>query len=101
MTSGPGLQAAAGRGLAGLFRHIEAWTRPVPEPVLGLALLALAAVFITATLRERDHGHADAGKPETADNPPASSSGPDPAADRDTGDDSYTHQCHPPARSTP
>jgi hypothetical protein len=40
-------------GLASEFRRVDAWTKPVPEPVLGLALLALAAVFIVATLRDR------------------------------------------------
>ena len=53
MTGGPGFQVAIGRGLAHLFRRIEAWTAPVPEPVLGLGLLALAAVFAVAAL----HGH--------------------------------------------
>lgn len=53
MTSGPGVQVAAGRGLAGFFTRVEQWTSPVPEPVLGLALLVLAAVFVVATLRDR------------------------------------------------
>jgi cytochrome c-type biogenesis protein len=53
MTGGPGFQVAIGRGLAHLFRRIEVWTAPVPEPVLGLGLLALAAVFAIAAL----HGH--------------------------------------------
>jgi cytochrome c biogenesis protein CcdA len=53
MTGGPGFQVAIGRSLSHLFRRIEIWTRPVPEPVLGLALLALAVVFITATLHAR------------------------------------------------
>ena len=53
MTSGPGFQVKAGQGLAWIFGRIEAWTDPVPEPVLGLAVLALAAVFVVATLRDR------------------------------------------------
>ncbi len=88
MTSGPGFQVAIGRGLAGVFRHIEAWTRPVPEPVLGLALLALAAVFIVATLRERDRGHSE---PAAKQDPPG---GPPPG---NPGDEAG--QCHTPARS--
>jgi cytochrome c biogenesis protein CcdA len=53
MTGGPGFQVAIGKGLERIFARIEAWTNPVPEPVLGLAVLALAAVFVVATLRDR------------------------------------------------
>lgn len=53
MTAGPGVQTSFGRGLESVFTRIETWTRPVPEPVLGLAVLALAAVFVVATLRGR------------------------------------------------
>lgn len=53
MTSGPGSQAAVGRGLSQVFGRIESWTDPVPEPLLGLAVLALAGVFVYATLRDR------------------------------------------------
>ena len=99
MTGGPGFQTAIGRGLATVFRHVETWTRPVPEPVLGLALLALAAVFVAATLRDR--GHPDAGEVETADNAPmAASGGLETAADNAASSDAHAHQCHPPARST-
>lgn len=56
MTGGPGFQVAMGKGLEQVFSRIEAWTDPVPEPVLGLAVLALAAVFVLATLRGR-HGN--------------------------------------------
>jgi len=97
MTGGPGFQVAAGRGLAGVFRHVEAWARPVPEPVLGLALLALAAVFIAATLRDRRHP--DAGEPQAADDPAPASDIPGSAAP-DASADSHADQCHPPARST-
>lgn len=54
MTGGPGFQVAFGQSLAGAFGRLESWTAGVPEPVLGLAVLALAAVFILATLRDRD-----------------------------------------------
>jgi hypothetical protein len=58
MTGGPGFQVAIGRALSRLFRRIEIWTAPVPEPVLGLAPLALAAVFAVAALRGRRPGPA-------------------------------------------
>ncbi|PVU81399.1 cytochrome c biogenesis protein CcdA (plasmid) [Cellulomonas sp. WB94] len=46
MTGGTAFQASAGQALADVFLRIQRWT----EPVLGLALLALAAVFVWATL---------------------------------------------------
>lgn len=56
MTGGPGFQVAIGRALARLFRRIEIWTTPVPQWLLGLALLALAGVFATVALRGRRPG---------------------------------------------
>lgn len=56
MTGGPGFQVAIGKGLERVFVRIETWSDPVPEPVLGLAVLALAAVFVLATLRDRPRG---------------------------------------------
>lgn len=53
MTGGPGFQVAIGNGLERVFTRIDAWVDPVPEPVLGLAVLALAAIFVLATLRDR------------------------------------------------
>ena len=53
MTGGPGFQVAIGRFLTLVFGRIETWTAGVPEPVLGLAVLGIAAVFIVATLRGR------------------------------------------------
>jgi len=50
MTGGTAFQASAGQALADVFLRIQRWTEPVPEAVLGLALLALAAVFVWATL---------------------------------------------------
>lgn len=53
MTSGPGFQGALGRRLAGVFAWVEKVAAPVPEAVLGLVILALAAVFVYFTLRDR------------------------------------------------
>jgi cytochrome c-type biogenesis protein len=53
MTGGPGFQVAIGRLLTRIFANIETWTAHVPEAVLGLAVLAIAGVFVAATLRYR------------------------------------------------
>lgn len=58
MTSGPAFQVEMGRGLQQVFGAIERWTDPVPEFVLGLTVLALAAVFVIATLRDPRRGRA-------------------------------------------
>jgi cytochrome c biogenesis protein CcdA len=50
MTGGPGFQVVIGSSLAAVFKQIEIWTAPIPEPVLGAALLGLAGVFIWGTL---------------------------------------------------
>ena len=57
MTGGPGFQVAMGRGLERVFTRIENWTEPVPEAVLGLAVLALAGIFVYATLTDRRRHH--------------------------------------------
>ncbi len=46
-------QQSAGESLTSFAERILAWTSPIPEPILGLALLALAAMFIWFTLRDR------------------------------------------------
>jgi cytochrome c biogenesis protein CcdA len=61
MTGGPRFQVSIGKGLSKAFARIETWTDPVPEPVLGLVVLALAAVFIVATLRDRRRPSASTG----------------------------------------
>jgi cytochrome c-type biogenesis protein len=53
MTSGPGFQVAFGRRLASVFGWVEKATAPIPEAALGLVVLALAGVFVYATLRNR------------------------------------------------
>ena len=59
MTGGPGFQVAIGKGLERSFARIETWVDPIPEPVLGLGVLALAAVFVVATLRDRTAARRD------------------------------------------
>lgn len=59
MTGGPGFQVAIGQGLRRVFSRIEVWTDPIPEPILGLAVLALAAVFVIVTLRGRGRRDGD------------------------------------------
>jgi cytochrome c-type biogenesis protein len=66
MTTGTGFQAAIGTWLATAFAQIQTWVAPVPEAILGLALLLLAAVFVVATLRRRDPRAGD-----TRSGPPA------------------------------
>jgi cytochrome c biogenesis protein CcdA len=80
MTGGPGFQVAIGRFLAHLFRRIEIWTAPIPQAVLGLALLALAAVFAVTALRGRRPGTADEVQTDPDNEQPAAADGSAPAA---------------------
>jgi hypothetical protein len=102
MTGGPGFQVAIGQALSHLFRRIEIWTAPVPEPVLGLALLTLAAVFAIAAL----HGR----RPAATDEAQAAADGEQPAVTAggisSEGTNSSPapvpdHHCHPPVRTQP
>ncbi len=54
MTGNPNwFQQTAGEGVTRFAKTVLAGLAPVPEPVLGIGLLALAAVFIWFTLRDR------------------------------------------------
>ena len=55
--TGPGnwFQRAAGAWVSDTARRILTVLAPIPDPVLGLALLAVAAAFVWFTLRERRH----------------------------------------------
>jgi cytochrome c-type biogenesis protein len=52
-TTAPGAQLALGRWLQGLFTRVLGWLDPVPEPVLGLGLLGLAAAIVYLGLKAR------------------------------------------------
>ncbi|WP_407343561.1 cytochrome c biogenesis CcdA family protein [Pengzhenrongella phosphoraccumulans] len=53
MTGGSALQSAIGQNLARSFERVQIWLAPVPEVVLGIGLLAVASIFIIATLHRR------------------------------------------------
>ena len=59
-------QRAAGDGVTRFAKSVLAGLAPVPEPILGIGLLAVAAVFIWATLRDR-HRPAQSSNPAETD----------------------------------
>ena len=79
MTSGPEIQVATGRALAGWFASLEGWLKPVPEPVLGIGLLAVAGIFIWGTLVGRRSHHPVRRAPSSAEDEPAAQT-PEPSA---------------------
>ncbi|MBI2237575.1 MAG: cytochrome c biogenesis protein CcdA [Actinobacteria bacterium] len=52
-TAAPGFQRAIGRWLSSVFTTVNAALEPIPEPLLGLALLAVALFFVVVGLRGR------------------------------------------------
>ena len=52
-TATPGFQRAIGRSLTSFLLRVETWLKPVPEPILVLALFAIAALFVRVGLRDR------------------------------------------------
>lgn len=70
MTGGDSPLVPVGDWLAEVFRGLLGWASPVPEPVLGLALLGLAAAFVGVTLRDRRRATpADADRDESQETP--------------------------------
>ena len=53
-TQAPGFQLAIGRWLSSVSIDVVRFLKPVPEPILGLGLLALAALFFFAAARGRE-----------------------------------------------
>lgn len=70
MTTGPAFQATVGRWLGRQFEQVERWLDPVPEPLLGLLVLAIAAVFVWATLADRRRAVAPAADRRRTASPP-------------------------------
>ncbi len=53
MTGGDSPLLPVADWLTDVFKALLGWTAPIPEPILGLGLLAVVAVFVIATLRDR------------------------------------------------
>lgn len=53
MTGGTAPQAWASSALTDVFSRVQTFLSPVPEPILGVGILALAALFVWATLSDR------------------------------------------------
>ena len=87
--TGPGnwFQEAAGEGITRFAQATLAWLAPVPEPVLGIGLLALAAVFVSATLRDRR-------RPATGTDASVAESSVGPAAQEQSCHDTVTDPHH-------
>jgi len=87
MTGGPGFQVAIGDELAVAFAWITDVTAGVPDPLLGLAVLALVGVFVVATLRDRRSGDGVPGDGVPGDGVPGDGvPGDGHAGDGDAGD---------------
>ncbi|WP_345045696.1 cytochrome c biogenesis CcdA family protein [Georgenia daeguensis] len=74
VTGGTAAQATMAEALAEVFAGVQNWVSPIPEPLLGLALLALVAVFVVATLRDKrrtDRAERGSSEPGTAGKVPA------------------------------
>jgi cytochrome c biogenesis protein CcdA len=63
MTGGDSPLVPVADWLTEVFQGLLAWTSPVPEPVLGLALLGLVATFVAVTLRDRRRATPPAAEP--------------------------------------
>jgi cytochrome c-type biogenesis protein len=56
-TRAPGFQLAIGHWLTRVSQDALRWLDPVPEPILGLGLLAIAALFFAAAVHGRSTEH--------------------------------------------
>ncbi|WP_432831333.1 cytochrome c biogenesis CcdA family protein [Dactylosporangium sp. CA-092794] len=93
MTAGPGFQAAIGHWLERQFTQLQQWLSPVPEPILGLLVLAVAAGLAWATLADR---HRDrAAPPAPAPPAPAPPAPAPPAPEPPEPGAPPAEHCHP------
>lgn len=58
MNGGDSPLTPIGDWLDDIFKVLLRWTSPIPEPILGIGLLALAAVFVVVSLRGRSQRRA-------------------------------------------
>lgn len=79
-TATPGFQRSIGRWLTSFLLRVETWLKPIPEPILVIALFAVAALFVRIGLRDR-------GAPAV----------PDAERERSCCDDSEEHATHQPS----
>jgi cytochrome c-type biogenesis protein len=86
MTSGPAFQLAFGKRVATSFGWLEKLTTPIPGAILGLFVLALAAVFVYATLRDRPRR----GQPPSPSDDPENEDAP--SNGQDTIEQASTHK---------
>jgi len=63
-TGAPGFQLAIGRALTRVSANVLRWLDPVPEPILGLGLLAVAALLFVAAVRGKKHAPSLDSSPE-------------------------------------
>jgi cytochrome c biogenesis protein CcdA len=66
-TGAPGFQIAIGRWLTSASADVLRWLDPVPEPILGLGLFALAALLFIAAVRGRKSARSVENPPEDRD----------------------------------
>lgn len=81
--TGGGSQSGVAAWLTDLFAFVLQWTAPIPDPVLGAALIGLVAIFVLATLRDRGHD-TPLDPPDGGDSPDTTgraADAPDPVAD--------------------
>lgn len=69
VTAAPGVQRAIGRWLSRVFEDVLAFLDPVPEPLLGLALLAVAASIFVLAFRARPYPGREGARHEHQDPP--------------------------------
>lgn len=73
MTRGPRSQVVIGKWLGDVFRSINEMLAPVPEPILGVGIIGIAALFVYFMLRDRrlDSSAGNPAPDETSDDPHA------------------------------
>jgi cytochrome c-type biogenesis protein len=90
-TPAPGFQLAIGHWLTRVSQDLLRWVDPVPEPILGLGLLAFAALFFVAAVRGRTNRSLDTHREDIDDHQDREAASPAPSAE---------HERHPAGASS-